>query len=67
MNERYRVFVALKGVLSIRGLGITAKKYQYRVIVPIELRTALNKEEGWIMRSAERRKVNVLKSNLKRG
>ena len=44
-------------MLSYRGLGINDKKYLYeRVIVP----TALYGAEAWAMRSAERRKVNVL-------
>ena len=53
MNVGYREW----GVLSNRGLGIKAKKCLYeRVIVP----TALYGAEAWGMRSAERRKVNVL-------
>ena len=57
MNERYRAWGALKSVLSNRGLGITAKKCLYEgVIVPISLYGA----EAWGMRSAERRKVDVL-------
>ena len=57
MNERYRACGALKSVLSKRGLGIKAKKCLYEgVIVP----TALYGAEAWGMRSAERRKVNIL-------
>ena len=57
MNEGYRAWGALKSVLSNRGLGIKAKKYLYEgVIVP----TALYGAEACGMRSAERRKVNVL-------
>ena len=57
MNEGYRARGVLKGVLSNRGLGIKAKKCLYDgVIVP----TALYGAEAWGMRSAERRKVNVL-------
>ena len=57
MNEGYRAWGALKSVLSNRGLGIKAKKCLYEgVIVP----TALYGTEAWGMRSAERRKVNVL-------
>ena len=57
MNEGYRASGALRRVLSYTGLGIKAKKCLYEgVIVP----TALNGEEAWGMRSAERRKVNVL-------
>ena len=56
-NEGYRGWGALKSVLSNRGLGIKAKKCLYEgVIVP----TALYGAEGWGMRCAERRKVNVL-------
>ena len=44
-------------MLSNRGLGVKAKKCLYDgVIVP----TALYGAEAWVMRSAERRKVNVL-------
>ena len=47
----------LKSVLSNGGLGIKAKKCLYEgVIAP----TALYGSEAWGMRSAERRKVNVL-------
>ena len=57
MNEGYRALGALKSVLSNRGLGIKANKCLYEgVIVP----AALYGEEAWGLRSAERRKVNVL-------
>ena len=57
MNEGYRAWGALKSVLSNRGLWIKAKKCLCKgVIVP----TALYGAEAWGMRSAERRKVNVL-------
>ena len=57
MNEGYRAWGALKSVLSNRGSGIKAKKFLYEgVIVP----TALYGAEAWCMRSAKRRKVNVL-------
>ena len=57
MNEGYRAWGALKSVLSNSGLGIKAKKCLYeRVIVP----TALYGADARGMRSAERRKVNVL-------
>ena len=57
MNEGYKACGALKSVLSNRELGIMAKKCLYEgVIVP----TALYGAEAWGMRSAERRKVNVL-------
>ena len=57
MNEWHRAWGALKSVLSNRGLGIKAKKCLYKgVIVPM----ALYRAETWGMRSAERRKVNVL-------
>ena len=56
-NEGYRAWGGLKSVLSNRELGIKAKKCLYEgVIVP----TALYRAEAWGMRSAERRKVNVL-------
>ena len=57
MNEGYRAWGALKSVLSNRGLGMKAKKCLYEgVIVP----TALYRAQAWGMRSADRRKVNVL-------
>ena len=57
MNEGYRAWGALKGVLSNRGLGIKAKKRLYEgVIAP----TALYGADAWRIRSAELRKVNVL-------
>ena len=57
MNEGYRPWGALKSVLSNRGLGIKANKCLYQgIIVP----TALYGAEAWGMRSAERRKVNIL-------
>ena len=57
MNEGYRSWGERKSVLINRGLGINAKKCLYEgVIVP----TALYGTEEWGMRSAERRKANVL-------
>ena len=57
MNEWYKAWTALKSVLRNRGLGIKAKKCLYEgVIVP----TALYGAEAWDMRSAEKRKLNVL-------
>ena len=57
VNEGYRAWGALKSVLNNRGSGIKAKKHLYEgVIIP----TALYGAEAWGMRSAERRKVNVL-------
>ena len=56
INEGYRAWGALKSVNN-RGLGINAKKCLYEgVIVP----RALYRAEAWSMRSAARRKVNVL-------
>ena len=58
MNEGYRAWGALKSVLSNRGLGIKVKKCLYEgVIEP----TALYGAEACCMRSAETRKVNVIK------
>ena len=63
MNEGYRAWEALKSVLSNRRLGIKAKKCLYEgVIVP----TTLFRAEAWGMRSAERRKVNVLEMKCMR-
>ena len=51
------MYGVLKNVLNNRGLGIKAKKCLCEgVIVP----RALYGAEAWGMRSAERRKVNVL-------
>ena len=64
INDWYRARGALKRVLSNRGLGIKAKKRLYDgVIVP----TALYGAEASGMRSAERRKVNVLKVRMRSG
>ena len=57
MNVGYRAFGALKSVLSNRGLGIKATKCLYEGVI---VQTALYGAEAWGMRSAERRKVNVL-------
>ena len=57
MNEGYRAWRALKSVLSNRGLGIKAKKSLYEGVI---VSTALYGAEAWGLRSAERRKVNVL-------
>ena len=57
MNEGYRALGVLKSVLSNRGFVIKAKKCLYEgVIVP----TALYGAEAWGMRSADKRKVNVI-------
>ena len=57
INEGYRACGALKSVLSNRGLGVKTKKCLYEgVIVP----TPLYGADAWDMRSAKRRKVNVL-------
>ena len=62
MNEGYRAWGVLQSVNN-RELGINAKKCLYeRVIVP----TALYGAEAWSMRSAERRRVNVLEINCLR-
>ena len=57
MNEGYRAWGVMKNMLSNRGQEIKTKKCLYEsVIAP----TALYGAEAWGMRSAERRKVNVL-------
>ena len=58
---RGRELGALKSVLNNRGLGIKAKKCLYEgVIEKAKYSAALYGAEPWGMRSAERRKVNVL-------
>ena len=59
-----RAWGALKSVLNNRGLGINVKKSLYEgvIIVP----TALYGTETWGMRSAERRKLNVLEKKCLR-
>ena len=57
MNEGYRARGVLKSVLSNSGLGIKAKKCLYEGVI---LPTPLYRAEAWGMRTAERRKVNVL-------
>ena len=57
MNEGFKAWGAMQSVLCDRGLGIKANKSLYEgVIVP----TAVYGAEAWGMKSAERRKVNVL-------
>ena len=57
INEAYRAWGAPKSVPSNRGVGIKAKKSLHDgVIVPMALYVA----EAWGMRSAKRKKVNVL-------
>ena len=57
MNEGYKAWGAPKSVTLKRGLGINAKKCFYEgVNVP----TSLYGVVAWCMRSAARRKVNVL-------
>ena len=58
MKDGYRAWGALKSVLSKRGLGIKAKQCLHEgVFVP----TALwGGAEAWGIKSAERRRVNVL-------
>ena len=57
MRSIRRASGALKSMMNNRGLGINAKKCLYEgVIVP----TALYVSEACGMRSAERKKVNVL-------
>ena len=60
MNKGYRDWGSLKSALSNRGLGIKAKKCLYEVVI---VPTALYGAEAYFMRSAERRKVNVLEMN----
>ena len=48
---------ALKSVLSNRGLGIKAKKCLYEGVI---VSNGVVRTYSWSMRSAERRKVNVL-------
>ena len=63
MNEGCTAWRELKIVLSNRGMGMKAKQCLYKgVIVP----TALCGAEAWGMRSAERRKVNVLETKCLR-
>ena len=59
MTEGYRAWGALKSVLSNRGLGIKAKKCLYEGVIVIVPKVLHGKEASG-MRSAERRKVNVL-------
>ena len=57
MNEGYRAWGVLKSVLSNRGLAVKSKKFLYEGVI---VSTALYGAEAWGMRSAEKRKVNVL-------
>ena len=57
MDEGCTAWGAQKIVLSNSGLGIKPKKYLYEEVI---LPKALYGAEAWRMRSAVRRKVNVL-------
>ena len=57
MNEAYSAWGELKNVLSNTRLGIKTKKCLYEGVI---VQMALYGTEAWGMRSAERRKVNVL-------
>ena len=57
MNEGYRAWGELKNVLSNRGLGRKAKMCLCEGVIVL---TALYGAQAWGMKSAERRKVNVL-------
>ena len=57
INEGYRAWGALNSVLSNRLLGINAKKCLYEGVIVL---TAFYGADAWGIRSAERRKVNVL-------
>ena len=52
MNERYKVWRAMKSVLTNRGLGINAKKYLYE---GAQVPTALYEIETQGMRSSEKK------------
>ena len=60
MNEGYRAWGAVKSVLSNRGLGIKVKKCVYEGVI---VSKAFYEAGTWGMRSAEKRKVNVLVMN----
>ena len=57
MNEEYKAWGVLKSLLSNRGLGINAKKCRYEGVI---VQTALHGAEAWSIRTAERRKIDVL-------
>ena len=57
MNVGHSAWRVLKSVLNNRGLGIKAKKCLYEGVI---VSTALYGAKAWGMRSAKRRKVNVL-------
>ena len=63
MNAGYRAWRAQTSVLSNKRLLIKAKKCQYEGAIIL---TALYGAEAWGMRSAERRKVNVLETKCLR-
>ena len=63
MNEEYRVWGVLKSVRSIRGLWINVNNCLYELVI---VTTALYRAEAFSVRSAERRKVNVLEMKYSR-
>ena len=63
MNKSVNVWGMLKSVLSNSGFGINVKEFlSERVIVP----KVLYEAEAWGMRTAEKRKVNVLEMKCSR-
>ena len=61
MNQGYRVWGALKSVLSNRGLEIKAKKCLYEGVI---VSTAFYGAEAWGMRSDERRTVKCSRDEV---
>ena len=57
MTEEQKWWGALKSMLRNRGLGLNAKNYLYEQVI---VQIALYGAKAWGMRSAKRRKVNVL-------
>ena len=58
MNKEYRAWGELKSVLSNRGQRIKAKKCLYEIVI---VSRALYGAGACFMKSAEKRKMNVLK------
>ena len=64
MNEEHKAWGAPKRVLGNRGFCVYAKKCLYQGVI---VQMALYGAEAWSIRSAERRKANVLEIKYLKG
>ncbi|XP_068208034.1 uncharacterized protein [Palaemon carinicauda] len=56
VNEGYKVFVEVKGMVKSRGLGMNVKRPLYEKLI---VKTLMYGSELWGMKVTERQKLNV--------